>query len=134
MKTEYPGKDETEDAFNYSPPFQPANDNTTHSPRKLLVWGADGRVQVKKAAYPYSAVGQFVGLTAQDEGYSCSGALIEKAAILTAGESSYCVVQGTSSVYCLFCMEKQQRTAFKVSVIRLLNDWRTHTGGCHEHH
>ena len=85
MKTEYPGKDETEDAFNYSPPFQPANDNTTHSPRKLLVWGADGRVQVKKAAYPYSAVGQIISQEA-GSGYLCSGALIEHSAIFTAGD------------------------------------------------
>lgn len=68
-----------------SPPFNPAGNITAPSSRKLLIWGADGRVQVTSRPFPYSAVGHISAADFAGRGYGCSGALIEQASIFTAG-------------------------------------------------
>ncbi|GAB4814001.1 hypothetical protein N2152v2_001047 [Parachlorella kessleri] len=75
-----------------SPPFCPSCSTTTSTAptttppsRKLLVWAADKRQKVKKAVYPYSAVGQLVGVGESWRGYACSGALFSPSYVLTAG-------------------------------------------------
>ena len=74
---------------NAYPPFCPAELSSVPSSRKLLIWGPDGRVHVTKRTYPYSAVGQIISQEAGG-GYLCSGALIERSAIFTAGDMLAC--------------------------------------------
>ncbi len=93
------------------PPFCPScsgaaattpNTTTTPKSRKLLVWGADGRTKVKKATFPYSAVGQLVGVDASWQGYTCSGALFGPSYVLTAGVRSChgCCLCSVCQVHC----------------------------------
>jgi len=85
-----------------SPAFCPAcstastsTTNTTSPPksRKLLVWAADKRVRVLNATYPYSAVGQIVGVSSSWHGYTCSGALFGPSYVLTAGAQHAALVR-----------------------------------------
>ncbi|MDV2999004.1 MAG: hypothetical protein N5P05_000610 [Chroococcopsis gigantea SAG 12.99] len=63
------------------------NNNPTQGSRAII--GEDKRVPMTSNAYPWSAVGRIVGLSADGEGYQCTGALIDENIVLT---NSHCVI------------------------------------------
>ena len=69
-----------------SPPFDPAERTSNPPSRSLLVSGTDGRVQVKKKTFPYTAVGKLVGQNPKKAWINCSGALLGPDTVFTAGK------------------------------------------------
>ena len=57
--------------------------------RRRGIVGTDDRVPMTSSAYPWSAIGRIVGITAEGKGYTCTGALIADSLVLT---NAHCVV------------------------------------------
>lgn len=81
------------EAFNLdeSEPILPERLEQSESPLEngRLIFGEDNRVAVTSTQYPWSTVGRIQGISANGEGYICTGALIASDVVIT---NAHCVI------------------------------------------
>lgn len=91
-------------------PFLPSSLRQTENPGggSRAIIGRDNRIPMTSREYPWSAVGQLEGITADGSGYACTGTLIAEDVVLT-------------NAHCFFDPDTQQLSQAMVFYPNLIN-------------